>query len=435
MKFEQNLTESRLSASKWMFILCFLAYSTAYIARGNFDYARTTMIADGTINESVAGILSAVYFGCYAIGQIINGATADKRPPFLLVSVGMSIVAIANATMMFALTPALRIVVWAINGFGQSMLWCPIFYIISNVLHTKLRFTAITLITLTTPLGKASCAWISGFAISFGKWQNIFLVVSLIIAAVTILWISMSMGLRKSLVVPQIQKTKDSKTQEKRGGLLSLLLESGVIFMLPAMLVYGLFLNGVTALMPSILSKQYLLDSSASAYLDSFIPILGSLGIIVANLFYIKMFKKNDMKSAAFVMALSVAPLIVMLLLTCGGNGCFRFGRYTDSIIFVITYGLVYILQLSFGHFCVSLVPVKFSAFAYAATVSGIANAISYGGSAISSYAMNLAVGRLPLWQTVIVWMICLGVATICMVLALIKWNKFIKKYNTLLEV
>ena len=428
---EQKSCESRLSSSKWLFALCFLVYSAAYVARGNFAYARSTMLAEGILTEGISGILSAVYFGCYALGQIINGAAADRRPPFVLVGIGLSIVAVANAAMMLSVPAPVRIIIWALNGFGQSMLWCPIFYIISNVLNPKFRFTAITLISLTTPLGKASCAWISGFAISLGKWQNIFLASSSLIAVSVILWISMSLGLRKNLVVPQEISKKDNPSIEKKRGLFGLLLESGVIFMLPAMLVYGLFLNGVTELMPSILSSQYSLSSDAAAYLDSFIPILGSMGILVANLLYIKIFNRNDMKSAAFVMAISVIPLIVMLLLTCGGNGVFRFGRYTDSVILVATYGLVYILQLSFGHFCVSLVPVKFSGFAYAATVSGIANAIGYGGSAIASYAMNFAVEKLPLWQTVVIWIVCLGAATSFMIPAFMKWNQFAKKSLT----
>ena len=419
--------ESGLSSSKWMFVLCFLVYSCAYIARGNFAYARSTMLAEGVIDVGTAGILSAVYFGCYAVGQLINGAAADKRPPFLLVSIGLCVIAVTNAAMMLTVPPMLRIFIWAANGFGQSMLWCPIFYIISNLLHSKVRFIAITVVTLCTPVGKASCAWLSGLALSFGKWQNVFLMASSVIAAVAVLWISASLGLKKNLVAPKTEQSKEKGKTEKSQGLLGLLLQSGVLFMLPAMLVYGLFLNGVVELIPSILVKNYDLSSSGAALLDSLIPILGSLGVIVANLLYIKVFKRNDMSSALFVMATSVVPMFIMLALTFGGNDGFLLSQYADSAMFVVTYGLVYILQLSFGHFCVSLVPMKFTKFAFAATVSGLANAVGYGGSAIASYAMNYAVEKLPLWQTVLIWIACLLFASICLIAALVKWNKFVK--------
>ena len=422
--------QSGLSSSKLIFALCFLVYAAAYIARGNFAYARSAMIADGSIDVGTAGVLSAIYFGCYAVGQLINGAAADKRPPFALVSVGLCVIAASNATMMLPLPIFARVIVWALNGLGQSMLWCPIFFIISNMLHPKVRFTAITVISLTTPLGKASCAWLSGIAISSGKWQNVFLTPATIIAVMVILWISLSLSLKKDLVVSCERVKKDEEKEEKQVGLWGLLCGSGVIFMLPAMLVYGLFLNGVVELIPSILVKNYELSSSGAAFVDSVIPILGSLGVFVANFFYIKVFNRNDMKSAFFVMAISVVPMIVMLFLTLGGGDGFLFGKYVDSIVFVITYGMVYILQLSFGHFCVSLVPMKFSVFAYAATLSGIANAIGYGGSAIASYAMNYAVEKLPLWQTVIIWIFTLVIATLFMMAAMTKWKSFVKKNN-----
>ena len=127
-------------------------------------------------------------------------------------------------------------------------------------------------------------------------------------------------------------------------------------------------------------------------------------------------------------MMASLLPMAVMLVLTLAKGDGYMFGAYVDSAIFVITYGLVYILQLSFGHYSVSLVPMKFSKFSFAATVSGLANAVGYGGSAISSYAMSYAVERLPLWQTVLMWIVCLALASLCLVAALIKWNKFVKE-------
>lgn len=428
--YEQKPRESGLSSSKWLFALCFLVYSAAYIARGNFAYARTTMISDGVLDVGTAGVLSAVYFGCYAVGQLINGAVADKRPPFLLVTVGLCIVAVSNAAMMLSTPASVRVLIWATNGFGQSMLWCPVFYIISNVLHSKVRFTAITVVTLCTPIGKAACAWLSGLAVSFGKWQNVFLMASSVIATVTILWVAGMLTLKKDLVIPQVGEKNNGQTTPKGEGALGLIVKSGMFFMLPAMLVYGLFLNGVVELIPSILSKEYGLSAASAALLDSLVPIIGSLGVILSNLLYIKIFKRNEMKSALFAMLISLLPMLVMFALALGKDDGYLLGRYADSALFVLTYGLVYVIQLAFGHFCVSLAPMRFTGFALAATFSGLANAVGYGGSAISSYVMSYAVERLPLWQTVLIWTACLAGASVFLIFALFKWNKFFKSID-----
>jgi OPA family glycerol-3-phosphate transporter-like MFS transporter len=219
------------------------------------------MIEEGVIDVGVAAVLSAVYFGCYAVGQLLNGAAADKHSPFVLVSIGLVSIAITNASMMLPLSPYVRIVVWGLNGLAQSMLWCPIFYIISNVLHSRVRYFAITIITLTTPLGKASCAWLSGVAIGFGRWQYIFLMASSVILLSGVLWISFCLTRRKDFVVDRTP-TVPAEDEKKGNGLFGLLFKSGVVFMLPAMLVYGLFLNGVVELVPSILVKEYGLSST-----------------------------------------------------------------------------------------------------------------------------------------------------------------------------
>ena len=245
------ITGKRLA---WLFAYVYFA---SYVTRINFAAVIQEVVTDTGYEKSALSIILVCMSISYGIGQIINGAAADKRPPFLLVSIGLSVIAATNAAMTLPLPSAVRILIWATNGFGQSMLWCPIFYIISNLLHPKVRFTAITVVLLCTPLGKASCAWLSGLALSFGKWQNVFLMASSVIAAIAVLWISASIGLKKNLVV-SVAETKEQKEKaEKSRGLFSLLSESGVLLMLPAMLVYGLFMNGVVELVPSILSKEY----------------------------------------------------------------------------------------------------------------------------------------------------------------------------------
>ena len=144
MNTETEKRETGIKFSRLLMICCFIAYSCAYIARGNFSFARTLMIDGGIIDAGEAGILSAVYFICYALGQVVNGVIADRRSPFVMVIIGLSVVAASNLAMPFlSAAPIAMIIFWGINGVGQSMLWSPVFFIISNVLNTKIRFTAI----------------------------------------------------------------------------------------------------------------------------------------------------------------------------------------------------------------------------------------------------------------------------------------------------
>lgn len=421
--------QTSIAASKWIFLACWLAYSSAYIARGNFSFVRSTMMGEELLTAEIAGLVSAVYFICYATGQLINGILADRKSPFVMVVIGFSVVALANAAMMLRQPSWLYVVWWGVNGFAQSMLWSPIFFIISNILHEKVRFTAITLIVLCTPAGKLSCALVSGAVLKGGSWQSVFLVCSMIICAVLVIWITVYLSTKGKIVVQTGQKVTEDPTETVPPvGKKQLLLSSGLLLSFPAFLVHGLFLNGVVELIPSILQKEYAFSASNAALLESIIPIVGVAGVFFGNLLYFKLFRKNEVRCGFFLMLLNILPVLLMLLLSFKKESGFLLGQGADAVIFVATYSLIYIFQLAFGHIMISMVPLRYAKFALAATMTGLTNAINYAGSAISTYGLSSAMETLPLKHTVTIWLICLGIACVFLSLAASKWTKFSKE-------
>lgn len=422
--------ETKLSSSKWIFLVCWLVYSAAYIARGNFSFARSLMMDEGMIDAGIAGTISAVYFICYASGQIFNGILADRKSPFIMVMIGLSVVVGSNMAMTIGGQPAwLLIVWWGINGLGQSMLWSPVFFIVSNILHSKVKFTAITLISVCTPAGKTSCALLSGLALTSGKWQSVFYAASLVIATVLVLWVAIYLSVKKEIIVRRPKPSAEGEQGKKEKAPFGrLIIASGMILALPSLMIHGLFLNGVTEVIPSILTKEYSLTPSASALLDSIIPVVGVFGVFFCNFIYFKLCKRNEIKCANILMALNIIPVVIMLVLAFALSSGFLTSKLGDAVIFVITYGLIYILQLGFGHAIISLLAMRYAKFGLAATMTGLLNAVNYGGSAIATYGMSYAVESLPLWQTVIIWLGCLVFAFVFLTLAQGRWTRFSKQ-------
>ena len=422
--------ETKLSSSKWIFLVCWLVYSAAYIARGNFSFARSLMMDEGMIDAGIAGTISAVYFICYASGQIFNGILADRKSPFIMVMIGLSVVVGSNMAMTIGGQPAwLLIVWWGINGLGQSMLWSPVFFIVSNILHSKVKFTAITLISVCTPAGKTSCALLSGLALTSGKWQSVFYAASLVIATVLVLWVAIYLSVKKEIIVRRPNPSAEGEQGKKEKAPFGrLIIASGMILALPSLMIHGLFLNGVTEVIPSILTKEYSLTPSASALLDSIIPVVGVFGVFFCNFIYFKLCKRNEIKCANILMALNIIPVVIMLVLAFALSSGFLTSKLGVAVIFVITYGLIYILQLGFGHAIISLLAMRYAKFGLAATMTGLLNAVNYGGSAIATYGMSYAVESLPLWQTVIIWLGCLVFAFVFLTLAQGRWTRFSKQ-------
>ncbi len=427
-KINKAQRETPLSASRWLFAICFLVYCVSYIARGSFSFVRSTMIDDGVIGVGIAGAISAAYFIFYAVGQLVNGFLGDKISPFWMVSIGLCIVVLSNVAMMLLQPSYLYVLWWGINGYGHSMLWAPIYFVLSNMINQRLRAFALTAISISSPLGKISSALISGIALKGDIWQRVFFAVTIVCSVVLLLWITGYLALSKRLIVAEAQSESESleaPVRSEKTGFLRILLVSGVAIMLPSMFVHGLFYNGVVEMMPTILSEQYSMSASMAAILEIVIPLLSIAGVFVANFVYYKIFKKRDMRSAAFLMGITLLPTSIMLLLAifipCG----YLIGQYPDAIIFVVIYAFAYLFQFAFNHIVIVLLPVHFARYSYSSSVSGIENAINYGGSAISTYGMTYALLKLPLWQTVIIWMLLLAVSTFFLLLARLRWEKF----------
>lgn len=423
--------ETSIAVSRLLALTCFLVYACSYIARGNFSFVRSLMIDKALISVGTAGVISALYFIFYAVGQLVNGILADKRSPFAMVSVGLLIIAVSNLCMSFSMPAVVYCVLWGVNGFGQSMLWTPIFFINSNVMNSKVRYFSITAISLCTPAGKTSCSLLSGLALRGGKWESVFYMASLVILAVLVMWIAAYLCVSKKIIVnlPEKKETdsecvpRSCKTRDR----LAVFVASGLFVVLPSLLVYGLFYNGVVEVIPNILSSKYELSASAAALLDSVIPIVGMSGTFICHFFY-RVFKRNEVRTAFWIMLLTVVPVAVMLCMSLASKNGYVFGQYADAVIFVLCYGLIYVLQLAFGHTVVSLMSMRFSKFALAATVSGITNAVNYGGSAIATYGMSYAVHSLPLYAIVMIWLAALAVACVTLFIAKKKWTVFAKK-------
>ena len=436
-----SVGETSNSTSRWIFLICFLVYCVSYIARGSFSFVRTTMIDSGALTEGIAGAISAAYFIFYALGQLVNGFLGDRVSPFVMVTSGLCIVVASNLLMTISQPEGLYILWWGINGYGHSMLWSPVFFVLSNLINLKMRTFALTAISICAPVGKIASALVSGAVISMGKWQNVFFTVSMIASAVLILWITRYLTLSKRIFINSYkddcnngneEKVEFAETKNKKSiGLLPILVASGLIIMLPSMLVHGLFYNGVVELIPTILYTEYSMTPTMAAVIEIIIPIMSIAGVFSANFVYYKLFKQNDMKSASFMMGITLVPIGIMLLLGVFKRDGYMIGQYADAIIFVTTYALVYLFQFGFNHIAIVLMPAKFARFSYSSTISGIANAINYGGSAISTYGMTYALLKLELWQTVLIWAGVLVIALALVLAAQRKWSRFAREEMT----
>ena len=107
------------NAKKAIYIgsLCSVSYLAVYIAR-NILGAVTPQMIEGGYSESFIGTVSSVYFICYAIGQLINGAVGDKIRAKWMIFMGLVGAGVTNIVFsLIAASPFAATSAYGFTGF------------------------------------------------------------------------------------------------------------------------------------------------------------------------------------------------------------------------------------------------------------------------------------------------------------------------------
>ena len=98
-----------------------IGYGLFYVCRLSLSVLKKGIIDDGFLTESELGIIgSALFFG-YAVGKLFNGFLADHINVRYFMSAGLLICAIVNAVLALKVPFIVFVILWAINGWFQSV--------------------------------------------------------------------------------------------------------------------------------------------------------------------------------------------------------------------------------------------------------------------------------------------------------------------------
>ncbi len=119
--------------AQWkMLLVVMLCYMFFYTGRHNFGWAAQSLAAELGVTYSMVGWISFAMLIGYALGQLVNGNLADHFSPRIMVPLGGALSVVCNMLISFANDYYLILLLWALNGFFQSMAWAPGSRLISN---------------------------------------------------------------------------------------------------------------------------------------------------------------------------------------------------------------------------------------------------------------------------------------------------------------
>ena len=393
--------------SKLIVAALWFVYAASYFIRTCYAASIAPIVDEGVFSKGEIGLIGTAFFICYGIGQLISGLIGDRVNPFSMIVFG----SLAGAASCFAMSLADRLIfmliIWALNGFFQSMLWSPILRIFSETINKNLRHKAILNISLSLPIGTICAYLVSTVIIKFYEWKIIFVCGGICIFVASVFVILAVFYVKAYITKVKIQNS-DKKDKPNcangKANLLSLAMRSGLFIIIVPSFLHGMMRDGITNWVPTMIAETYGVSASFSVFLTVILPVLN------------KEFKGVAL-SAGVTGLFALVPMVLLLFIG-------KLPIYIIIILLAVTTSVMYALN----YLIISLVPIRFSGCSRTSSVSGILNSAAHIGCAVSSYGFG-AVAEHSGWNAVIIiWIVSAILIFISSLLTDKKWRKFVCK-------
>lgn len=319
--------------------VCSISYLAVYIARNILGAVSPQMIQKNVLTTETIGALSSVYFICYAIGQLINGAIGDKIKTKYMISFGLLLAGICN--FMFSILyrlPSALFIVYGMSGFFLSMIYGPMTKMVSENTEPKFATRCSLGYTFASFFGSP----FAGFLATFLPWNTTFMVSSIILAVMAIICIIIfSIYEKKGL----IQYNKYSYPKSNTKGV-SMLLKRSIVKFTIISVVTGVVRTTVVFWLPTYISEQLGFSAENAALIYTIATLAISITPFIAIFVYERLNMNMNLTillsfSSAAVFFLSVyilkspLPNIIFLVISIMASNCaasMLWSRYCPSL-------------------------------------------------------------------------------------------------------
>lgn len=401
-------------------MLSCMVYFVSYLARKNYGVSLAVIIEETGFSAASMGIVESALLLFYGIGQIVSGFLGDKFKPQNVILSGLIVTGICNIIFPFFHSIAAFTVIWGINGMAQAMFWPPLVKIMAEYLSSHKYKLACSHISAASQIATIFLYLFIPLILTMLNWHWVFYISSITAVAMAVIWIICYKKITKKM--EKVQKTElQEKPEEITSGqkikLAPVMLSCGMITILLSIAFQGFLRDGVTTWMPKYTASHGV--STENAILMNVLMPIFSIGVTYLITFIYSKFFKNELTAATvfFVIASFVIGLIFLLNQYFPG---------VSPIISVVLAGISVGLMHGINIMLISYVPERFASMNAVSTLSGITNAFTYAGSAISTYLIPLFAESFGWNYTILLWF---GVAFMGLISCLVtirRWRRFI---------
>lgn len=359
------MKEKFTSEQRKTLLLCFLSYSAAYIGRLNISAALPELRSAMELSAAQAGTFQTVFALVYAAGQIINGARADRVSSRRNIALGLILSAACNLALGLARSFTLMLVLWALNGAVQSMLWTPIVRLTSQRFAGSARDRASFVLSVSIVLGHFAAWALAGALAAKLSWRYSFIIPAAVMAAAG----AASYIFLRDSVPPVSAAPQTASAPPARASVGRLLRDTGLAALLGCCICLGFVRDGIVSWAPTILAAVSSASLGSTA-LSLIIPVLNLFGVLLVRRCY-RLLRGSARGAVGAVMAMSA---VLTLLLRIGG------GAAVCAVIMGLCCALIY----GATPMLTTYSPLEYEKLGRVGFVAGLVDCFIYIGSALA---------------------------------------------------
>ena len=386
--------------------LCSVSYFAVYIARNILSAITPQMVETGYTEEYI-GRISSLFFVCYAIGQLINGAIGDKIKAKWMICLGLLGAGVMN--LLFSKIISYQnaaMIVYGLTGFFLSMIYGPMTKVVSENTESVHATRCSLGYTFASFFGSPA----AGLLASFLVWQSVFAVSSTVLIAMAVIGFVFFSAFERRKIVQYGQYN----AKEKGARNIGILFKHQIIKFSLISILTGVVRTSVVFWLPTYISQHLGFSAKSSASIFTVATLVISFTSFITIFIYEKL--GHDMNKTIF------------LMFTCSAI-CFMLTYFVSYPVFNIIFIVVAIMAsngaacMLWSRYCPSLRDTGM-----VSSATGYLDFLSYMAAAASNLIFANAVTSIGWGKLILIW---LSLMVIGLIISLPYNNLKFKRKNT----
>ncbi|MBQ7957653.1 MAG: MFS transporter [Clostridia bacterium] len=395
--------------SNFLIFLCWAAYTSAYVARLNYNASMVEILAQLGTTKEAAGTVSSFFFFAYGAGQLVNGLLCKKYNTKYSVAVALAASCVINFSMTYCQGIEMMKYLWMLNGIFQSILWASLIKTLSDNLADNKLSRAVMVMSTTVATGTFTAYGLAAlFSALEMKWTLIFYVGSALVGIVAVIWFIGMSSIRKD----KNGIEESEKTEKKKLSVTPVLVMSVVVILISAV-TNGFIKDGVTTWVPSILKEELGVPSSLSIIVTLLLPVLSIFGASLVKVLHKKQKNENVLNGIFYFGAMILAGLIILTI------------NLKSVPLTLALFGGIACLMSAVNNVITSVVPLYSRDKIDSGLSAGLLNTFCYVGSTLATSLLG-KIADTKGWNDVFLCILIFTVAAfaVCVVSAVITRKK-----------